>query len=95
MNPRGVSFFSAASSRLSSRSRIAVNRSRVSRPASVSWSMPAISASALIDEACGLTGNALMIGEGPTDDLRVLFQRLPVSRQVDLVRLVLSLAELG
>ena len=29
--------------------------------------------SALIDEACGMTGNALMVGEGPTDDLRVLF----------------------
>ena len=29
--------------------------------------------SALIDEACGLTGNALMVGEGPKDDLRVLF----------------------
>ena len=29
--------------------------------------------SALIDEGCGITGNALMVGEGPTDDLRVLF----------------------
>ena len=29
--------------------------------------------SALIDEACGSTGNALMVGEGPKDDLRVLF----------------------
>ncbi len=29
--------------------------------------------SALIDEACGLTGNALLVGEGPKDDLRVLF----------------------
>ena len=29
--------------------------------------------SALIDEACGITGNALMVGEGPKDDLRVLF----------------------
>ena len=28
--------------------------------------------SALIDEACGLTSNALMIGEGPKDDIRVL-----------------------
>ena len=29
--------------------------------------------SALIDEACGSTGNGLMVGEGPKDDLRVLF----------------------
>ena len=29
--------------------------------------------SALIDEACGLTGNALMVGEGPKDDIRALF----------------------
>ncbi len=29
--------------------------------------------SALIDEACGLTGNTLMVGEGPKDDLRVQF----------------------
>ena len=29
--------------------------------------------SALIDEACGLTGNALMVGEGPQDDIRALF----------------------
>ena len=28
--------------------------------------------SALIDEACGLTSNALVIGEGPKDDIRVL-----------------------
>ena len=28
--------------------------------------------SALIDEACGLTGNAVLIGEGPKDDMRVL-----------------------
>ena len=28
--------------------------------------------SALIDEACGITGNALLVGEGPQDDLRVL-----------------------
>ena len=28
---------------------------------------------ALIDEACGLTNNALLVGEGPKDDLRVLF----------------------
>lgn len=25
----------------------------------------------LIDEACGLTGNQLMVGEGPKDDVRV------------------------
>ena len=29
--------------------------------------------SALIDEACGITGNTLLVGEGPKDDLRVLF----------------------
>ena len=29
--------------------------------------------SALIDEACGLTGNGLMVGEGPKDDVRALF----------------------
>ena len=29
--------------------------------------------SALIDEACGLTGNALLVGEGPPDDIRILF----------------------
>ena len=29
--------------------------------------------SALIDEACGLTGNGLLVGEGPKDDVRVLF----------------------
>ena len=28
---------------------------------------------ALIDEACGLTGNALLVPEGPPDDIRVLF----------------------
>ena len=26
-----------------------------------------------IDEACGLTGNSLLVGEGPKDDVRVLF----------------------
>ena len=31
------------------------------------------STSALIDEACGLTGNSLLVGEGPKDDIRVLF----------------------
>ena len=30
-------------------------------------------ASALIDEACGLTGNDLMVGEGPKDDVRARF----------------------
>jgi hypothetical protein len=29
--------------------------------------------SALIDEACGLQGNALIVSGGPTDDVRVLF----------------------
>ena len=29
--------------------------------------------SALIDEACGLTGNGLMVAEGPTNDVRALF----------------------
>ena len=29
--------------------------------------------SALIDEACDLAGNALMVGEGPPDDIRVTF----------------------
>ena len=29
--------------------------------------------SALIDETCGLTGNALLVGEGPKDDIRVQF----------------------
>ena len=29
--------------------------------------------SALIDEVCGLTGNDLLVGEGPKDDVRVLF----------------------
>ena len=29
--------------------------------------------SALIDEACGLTGNGIMVGEGPKDDIRALF----------------------
>ena len=30
-------------------------------------------ASALIDEACGLSGNRLMVGGGPKDDVRVRF----------------------
>ena len=29
--------------------------------------------SALIDEACGVTGNDLLVGEGPEDDVRVVF----------------------
>ena len=29
--------------------------------------------SALIDEACGTTGNALLVGEGTGDDVRVVF----------------------
>ena len=29
--------------------------------------------SALIDEACGLTGNGLMVAEGPKDDIRAVF----------------------
>ena len=29
--------------------------------------------SALIDEACGLTGNGLMVAEGPPNDVRALF----------------------
>ena len=29
--------------------------------------------SALIDEARGLTGNGLMVGEGPKDDVRALW----------------------
>ena len=29
--------------------------------------------SALIDEACGITGNGLMVGEGPKNDVRGLF----------------------
>ena len=31
-----------------------------------------LSASALIDEVCGLSGNRLVVGEGPKDDVRVL-----------------------
>ena len=30
-------------------------------------------ASALIDDACGITGNDLMVGEGPKDEIRALF----------------------
>ena len=32
-----------------------------------------LATSALIDEACGITGNALLVGEGPKDDIRALF----------------------
>ena len=32
--------------------------------------------SALIDEACGIVGNALLVGEGPPDDIRALFAGL-------------------
>ena len=32
--------------------------------------------SALIDEACGLTGNALLVGEGPTDAVEIVFAGL-------------------
>ena len=44
--------------------------------------------SALIDEACGLTGNGLMVGEGPKDDIRVLFVGLYYrgQRRADLER---------
>ena len=37
--------------------------------------------SALIDEACGVVGNALLVGEGPPDDIRVLFVGLYYRRQ--------------
>ena len=36
--------------------------------------------SALIDEACGLTGNALLVGEGPPDDIRVTLRRALLPR---------------
>ena len=39
--------------------------------------------SALIDEACGITGNALMIGEGPKDDIRALWVGLYYRGQRD------------
>ena len=44
--------------------------------------------SALIDEACGITGNALLVGEGPKDDIRVLFVGLYYrgQRRTDLER---------
>ena len=45
--------------------------------------------SALIDEACGITGNTLMVGEGPKDDVRALFIGLYYrgQRREDLERL--------
>ena len=44
--------------------------------------------SALIDEACGLTGNCLLIGEGPPDDIRAMFVGVYSrgERQADLER---------
>ena len=44
--------------------------------------------SALIDEACGLTGNTLLVGEGPKHDIRVLFVGLyhRGQRRLDLER---------
>ena len=44
--------------------------------------------SALIDKACGLTGNALLVAEGPPDDIRVLFVGLYYrgQRRTDLER---------
>ena len=44
--------------------------------------------SALIDEACGITGNALLVAEGPPDDIRVLFVGLYYQgqRRLDLER---------
>ena len=44
--------------------------------------------SALIDEGCGLTGNALLVAEGPPDDIRVLFVGLYYrgQRRTDLER---------
>ena len=49
--------------------------------------------SALIDEVCGLTGNALLVAEGPPDDLRVLFVGLYYrgQRRTDLEREYLEL----
>ena len=44
--------------------------------------------SALLDEACGLTGNALLVGEGPKDDIQTLFVGLYYrgQRRTDLER---------
>ena len=46
------------------------------------------SASALIDEACGLTGNGLMVADGPANDVRALFVGLYYrgQRRADLER---------
>ena len=45
-------------------------------------------ASALIDTACGLTGNGLMVADGPANDVRALFVGLYYrgQRRVDLER---------
>ena len=50
------------------------------------------STSALIDEACGATGNALLVGEGPMEDFRVSFAGLYYrgQRRADLERLYLE-----
>ena len=44
--------------------------------------------SALIDEACGITGNCLLVGEGPPDDIRAMFVGVYSrgERQADLER---------
>ena len=49
--------------------------------------------SALIDEACGITGNALLVGEGPPDDIYVTFVGLYYhgQRRTDLEREYLEL----
>ena len=49
--------------------------------------------SALIDEACGVVGNALLVGEGPPDDIRVTFVGLYYRglRRLDLEREYLEL----
>ena len=49
--------------------------------------------SALIDEACGITGNALLVGEGPPDDICVTFVGLYYhgQRRTDLEREYLEL----
>ena len=48
--------------------------------------------SALIDDACGIHGNTLLIGEGPSDDVRTLFVGLYYrgERRADLEREYLS-----
>ena len=53
--------------------------------------------SALIDEACDLTGNALLVTEGPPDDLRVLFVGLYYrgQRRLDLEREYLDVDQLS